>query len=248
VLRRCNDIGVQLASGCPVGNADTTTEEDDVNTWFSRARDAMSFANVTSALALFIALGGTSYAAVSLSRDNVGSWHIRSGAVGKSEVRRSAVSASEIRRNGVRPSEIRRDAVGPSEIRPNAVSADEIADGGVEAADLSAAARSAVAAANAVNFRTAATAAGAIAGGDAKSISHAASSGVYTVDLGEDVSACHYAATIGAVKTGSGIQDPPTNVGLVTASPSTDASKVVVKTFDVAGSAVEAPFHLLVAC
>jgi hypothetical protein len=219
-----------------------------VKTWFSRARNAMSFANVTSALALFIALGGTSYAAVSLSRDDVGAWHIAAGAVGKSEIHRSAVSASEIRRNGVRPSEIRRDAVGPSEVRPNAINTDEIADGGVEAADLSAAARTALAAPNGVTFRTAATAAGAAAGGNAKSVAHAAASGIYTVDLGQDVSACHYSATIGGVKTSTGIEDPPATADLVTASPSTDATKVVVKTFDESRNPLDAPFHLLVAC
>jgi hypothetical protein len=225
-----------------------TTEEEDVKTWIIRARSAMSFANVTSVLALFIALGGTSYAAVSLSRDDVGARHISSGAVGKSEVRRSAVSASELRRNGVRASELMRDAVGPSEVRPNAINTDEIADGGLEAADLSAAARTTLATANGVTFRTAATAAGATAGGNAKSISHAAASGAYVVDLGRDVSACHYSATIGAVKTGTGIEAPPATAGLVTASPSTDASKVVVNTFHRDGTALDAPFHLLVAC
>jgi hypothetical protein len=219
-----------------------------MKTWFFRARNATSFANVTSAMALFIALGGTSYAAVSLSRNDVGAWHIRSGAVGKSEIRRSAVSASELRRNGVRPSEIRRDAVGPSEVRANAINTDEIADRGLEAADLSAAARTALAAANAVTFRTAATAAGAAAGGNARSIAHAAASGAYTVDLGQDVSACHYSAVLGGVKTSTGIEAPPASARLVTASPSTDVSKVVVKTFDANGNPLDAPFHLLVAC
>ena len=53
-----------------------------------------------------VQLGGTSYAAVSLSRDDVGAL-----------------------------------------VRPNAINSDEIADGGLEAADLSAAARTALAAA-----------------------------------------------------------------------------------------------------
>jgi hypothetical protein len=225
-----------------------TTREEDVKTWFRRTRNAVSFANVTSALALFVALGGTSYAAVSLSRDDVGAWHISAGAVGKSEIHRSAVSASELRRNGVRASEIMRDAVGPSEVRPNAINTDEIADGGVEAADLSAAARTALAAANGVTFRTATTAAGAAAYGNAKSVAHAAASGTYTVDLGQDVSACHYSATIAGVKTNAGIEDPPTTAARVTASPSTDVSKVVVKTFDQGGAAADAPFHLFVAC
>jgi hypothetical protein len=219
-----------------------------VKSWFFRARGALSFANVTSALALFIALGGTSYAAVSLSRNDVGAWHIRTGAVGKSEIRSGAVSTAEIRRNGVGSSEIKRDAVGPSEVRPNAVNTDEIADGGLEAADLSAAARTALAAANAVTFRTAATAAGAAAGGNARGIAHTAASGVYTVDLGQDVSVCHYSATIGGVKTAAGIEAPPATARVATASPSTDSSKVEVKTFDANGNPLDAPFHLLVAC
>jgi hypothetical protein len=185
---------------------------------------------------------------VSLSRDDVGAWHISAGAVGKSEIHRSAVSASELRRNGVRPSEIRRDAVGQSEVRPNAINTDEIADGGVEATDLSAAARTALAAANGVTFRTATTAAGAAAYGNAKSVSHVAASGTYTVDLGQDVSACHYSAIIAGVKTSAGVEDPPMAAARVSASPSTDVSKVVVKTFEQNGNPVDAPFHLLVAC
>jgi hypothetical protein len=225
-----------------------TTREEDVKTWFRRTRNAVSFANVTSALALFVALGGTSYAAVSLSRDDVGAWHISTGAVGKSEIRRSAVSASEIRRNGVRPSEIRRDAVGPSEVRANAINTDEIADGGLEAVDLSAGARTALATANGVTFRTAATATGAAAYGNAKSIAHGAASGTYAVDLGQDVSRCHYSAIIAGVKTTTGIEDPPASARLATASPSPTVSRIVVKTFDQNGDPVDAPFHLLVAC
>ena len=133
-------------------------------------------------------------------------------------------------------------------MRANAISTDEIADGGLEAADLSAAARSALATANGVTFRTAATATGAAAYGNAKSVAHAASSGTYTIDLGQDVSRCHYSAIIAGVKTGTGIEDPPASARLATASPSTDVSKVVVKTFDQNGNLLDAPFHLLVAC
>ncbi len=115
-------------------------------------------------------------------------------------------------------------------------------------ADLSAAARTALAAADGVTLRTATTAAGAAAYGSAKSVAHAAGSGTYTVDLGRDVSACHYSAVIGGVKTSAGIEAPPATPRLVTASPSTDVSKVVVKTFDQNGDPLDAPFHLLVVC
>jgi hypothetical protein len=219
-----------------------------VKTLFTRARRGLSFANAMSVTAVFIALGGTSYAAVSLSHNSVGSWQIRTAAVDKSEIHRSAVAASEIRRNGVNRSEIKRDAVGPSEVRPNAINTDEIADGGLEAADLSDAARTALVSANAVSFHTASNAAGAPAGGNAKGIAHTANSGIYTVEFGQDVSGCHFAATVGGVKTKTGIEQPPTNARWATASPAADVSTVMVKTFNDAGVAVDAPFHLLLTC
>jgi hypothetical protein len=103
--------------------------------------------------------------------------------------------------------------------------------------------------ANAVSFHTASTAAGTAAGGNAKGIEHTATPGVYTVDFGQDVSACHYAATIGGVKTGTTIEQPAAGALIATASPSTtDATEVVVKTFDADGTAVDTAFHLLLTC
>ena len=68
-------------------------------------------------------------------------------------------------------------------------------------AKVTTAGKTALAALNGVTFRVASTAAGGTAGGNAKSIAHTANTGVYTVDLGQDVSACEYAATLGGVKT-----------------------------------------------
>jgi hypothetical protein len=156
-----------------------------------------------------------------------------------------AVGRWEILPNGVARSEIRRDAVGPSELRGNAVSSDEIENGTLQADDLSSAARSAL---NDVDFRVASTAAGSAAGGNARGIAHTAGSGVYTVDLGQDVSACQYAATLGGVKSGAAIEPPAANARLVTASPSTDATKVVVNVADGTGAPIDSAFHLIVAC
>jgi hypothetical protein len=216
-----------------------------VKNWLTRARRRLSFANVTSAVALFVALGGTSYAAITLPRNSVGSAQIRTHAVKKSEVDKHAVGRWEILPNGVARSEIRRDAVGPSEIRGNAVSSDEVQDGTLQAGDISSAGRAAL---SGVSFRVASTAAGAAAGGNARAIAHTANTGVYTVDLGQDVSACQYAATIGGVKSGTAIEPPAANAEVVTASPSTDATNVVVTITDDAGAAIDSAFHLLVAC
>ena len=47
----------------------------------------ISYANVTATLALFLSLGGISWAATTLPRDSIGSKQIRAGAVGSSEVK-----------------------------------------------------------------------------------------------------------------------------------------------------------------
>jgi hypothetical protein len=198
-------------------------------------RQHLRFANVTSVLALFVALGGTSYAAVSLATNSVQKRHISSGAVGKSEIRAGAAGQSEIRA----------DAVGTSELKPRSVTATELRDGGIALADLSTAARTALTEASAVTFRAASTSTGTAAGGNATAIARNAA-GDYTVTLARDVSACQYAATVAGVKTGATIEAPP--AGFATASPTADGTKVAVKTFDAAGAALDAPFNLLVAC
>jgi hypothetical protein len=198
-------------------------------------RPRLSFANVTSVLALFIALGGTSYAAVQVSANSVEKRHIRSGAVGKSEIRSGAVGKSEVRRN----------AVGASEIGSGVVDTTELRDGGIAVGDLATAARTALTDANAVTFRAASTAAGAAAGGNATAIARNAP-GDYTVTLARDVSACQYGVAVTGVKTAAGIEQAP--AGFATAAPTTDGTKVSVKTYDAAGAALDAPFTLLVAC
>ena len=205
------------------------------------SRFSGKFANVTSMLALFVALSGTSYAAY----NSVGKADIRANAVGKSEVRSNAIGAWEVRTGAIRRSEIATGAVGASEVREGAIDRTEVADGGLDAADLSDAARSTLAEANGVTYRTAVTAAGTQAGGTAKSVAKGAA-GVYTVELAKDVGACQYAATLAGTKSGTTIE--PAIPGDITAEPAAEATKVTVKTFDAAGAAADAPFHLLVAC
>ena len=61
-----------------------------------RIRDRLTYANVISSLALFIALGGTSYA-LTLPRNSVGPTQIRSKAVGPTEIRTGAVRSRDVR-------------------------------------------------------------------------------------------------------------------------------------------------------
>jgi hypothetical protein len=199
-------------------------------------RKRLSFANVTSMLALFIALGGSAYAAAQLPSNSVGKSQIRASAVGKSEAATNAIGRSEVRSSAIGTSEIATNGVGSSEVKTNAIGSKEIRDGKIDVADLSPAAQTV----NGVTFRTSATDQGAATGGNAKSVARTAE-GVYSVDLGTDVSKCQVAAAIGG--TGA-------TPGFVTVLPGASTNLLTVNTFNTAEPPVadDRPFNLLVAC
>ena len=60
-----------------------------------RIRARLSFANVISLLALFVALGGTSYAALKLPKNSVGAKQIKAGAVHSSEVKNGSLQRKD---------------------------------------------------------------------------------------------------------------------------------------------------------
>src|SRR3954469_23490103 len=64
-----------------------------------RLKPRLTYANVTATLALFVALGGSSYAALKLPRNSVGSAQIRRGAVSTSELRDRSVRLRDINRS-----------------------------------------------------------------------------------------------------------------------------------------------------
>jgi hypothetical protein len=61
-----------------------------------RIRDQATYANVMATIAVFIAVGGTSYAAITLPRNSVGPTQIKSRAVGSTEIRSGAVRTRAI--------------------------------------------------------------------------------------------------------------------------------------------------------
>ena len=215
----------------------------------ARSRAQLSFANVTSLLALFVALGGTSYAAVSIGSKEiragaVGKSEIRTGAVGKSEAATNSIGALELRRNSVGNGELADNAVGSAELANDAVTTSELKNGGVELDDLSAAARTALTATD----RAAVTPTAKAVGGNAKTVTNAGN-GVYTVEFAHDVSGCTYSATLATVKDGTAVEEAP--VGFATVAPGERNTNVVVKTYKqetAAVTAADAPFHLVVAC
>jgi len=220
-------------------------------------RRRLSFANVTSCLALFVALGGTSYAAISLPADSVGTRQIRTGGVGNSEIKAdgvrkweiapNAVGKSEIARSGVGKGEIATGAVGAGEIGKDAVRTSEIQDNAITPADLSPTAKTALGVA-----RASVTKGGAAAAGNASTVTRAAL-GSYVVTFDHDVSKCQVAATLAAVVNGTTTETP--DPGRIAAAPGASPNQVAVKTYFGAEDATthvppaaDEPFHLLVAC
>jgi hypothetical protein len=59
-------------------------------------RPKLTYANVTSTIALFLALGGTSYAVASLPKNSVGSTQLKKGAVGTTQLKGGAVTAEKL--------------------------------------------------------------------------------------------------------------------------------------------------------
>lgn len=189
-----------------------------------RLRARLTYANVTASLALFIALGGTGYAAVTLPRNSVGHAQMRNNAVGTKELRRGAVRSGDIRNRTIRVSDLAKStrsalkgAQGPQGPRGN----------------------------DAATYRAVMSRVGALAGGNAQNSAHDRSTNVYRVEFPTDVSPCTYAATLAAVQNGPALEQPP--AGRITVQ-SGGGPNVLVKTYDAAGNPTEAPFHLIVAC
>lgn len=92
-------------------------------------RRRLSFANVVSLLALFVALGGGAYAALTAPKNSVVSRSIKNG----------QVKASDLGANAVTAVKVKPGALGAAHLAPASVNTSEIADGTVGTADLRAA-------------------------------------------------------------------------------------------------------------
>jgi hypothetical protein len=64
----------------------------------SRLRARLTYANVMATVAVFIALGGSSYAALNLPKNAVGAAQLKTGSVRASEVKNGSLGAGELTR------------------------------------------------------------------------------------------------------------------------------------------------------
>jgi len=101
-----------------------------------RIRRHLSFANVISVIALFVALGGASYAAVTLPKNSVGPKQIKKNAVRGKHIKKNAVTASKIRGNSVSSPKIADGSVFSADLADNSIGANDLADNSVGSGEL----------------------------------------------------------------------------------------------------------------
>jgi hypothetical protein len=101
-------------------------------------------AMVVALIALTVALGGTSVAAVNqLAANSVGTSQLKSNAVTTPKIKNSAVNASKLASNAVVAAKIASNAVVSAKIASNAVTSAKIANATIKPEDLSSAAQTA---------------------------------------------------------------------------------------------------------
>jgi trimeric autotransporter adhesin len=99
-------------------------------------------------VAIFIALGGTGYAAISIPKHSIGRQQLKKGSVGTSQLRKHSVSNAKIRSRSideraladasVGSRQLRKGSVGATQIRPGTIGATQLGAGSVGTAQLAA--------------------------------------------------------------------------------------------------------------
>ena len=146
-------------------------------------------------LALFIALGGSSYAVTQLPRNSVGSAQITRSAVGSSELHRDAVSSRAIRNRSVALQDI---SVGArASLRGAKGDPGDKGDPGPPG----------------VTYRAVVNSGGGVVRGNASISNHQGGSGRYALGFPSDVSACIATATLSEAQNGPTLETPPAGPG-----------------------------------
>jgi hypothetical protein len=91
-----------------------------------RLRGKLTFANVVSFLALFVALSGFAVAATQLKKNSVGSKQIKKNAVTTSKIKNAAVTGQKLATG----------SVGSAQLQDNSITGANVQDGSLSAADL----------------------------------------------------------------------------------------------------------------
>ncbi len=96
-----------------------------------RFRSHLSFANVMATMALFIALGGTSYAAVMITGADV-----RDGSLTGRDVRDGSLGASDVISNSLGTGEVRNGSLTGRDVRDSSLGSSDVIDGSLNGRDV----------------------------------------------------------------------------------------------------------------
>lgn len=224
-------------------------------------RARLTYANVISTLALFIALGGaTAFAATQLPKNSVGSPQIKKNAVKTGDIAPNAVRVGKLAPEAAKAGKIAKNAITTDRIRANAVTGSKVKDGSLQATDFAPGqlpagpqgpqGQQGPQGEPAANLW-------AVVDGEGKLIRGSAGAsaqqlfkesfvdGAYAVDFGEDVSECAMLATLANIDD-SNLNPPDGEIG--TAPRSEDPNSVFIKTLDSEGNEKDLSFHLAVFC
>jgi hypothetical protein len=92
----------------------------------------LTYANVTSTLALFIALGGaTAYAATKLPDNSVGEFQLRPGAITAEKIRKNAVTSPKIKEGAIKQGKIANGSITAAKLTQGAVGSLNLQEGSV---------------------------------------------------------------------------------------------------------------------
>lgn len=188
-----------------------------------RARQRLTYANVMSSAALFITLGGTSYA-LTLPRNSVGAKQIRGGAVRASEIRSGAVGSSDVKDRSLGVRDLSTAARGA--LRGQAGATGPPGPQGPSG----------------ITYRATINSAGQLLRGNPK-FNTTRGLNEYLVEFDRSAADCVATATLAA---NEGPDDPPAPAGRITVA--RENSDFVVRTYDAGGSVKGIGFDLIVAC
>ena len=109
----------------------------------SRLPSKLTFSNIVAMVALFIALGGSSYAALrvgseEIADNSVRSRDLRNNDIRGRDIRTGAVRSSDLRDNDIRGRDIHTGAVRSADLRNNGIRSEDIRTGAIAGGDVAA--------------------------------------------------------------------------------------------------------------
>ena len=231
-----------------------------------RIQSGLTYANVMATVAVFLAIGGGTFAFAALKKNSVGTTQIAKNAVKEAELAQNAVTSKKIAAGAVTDAklgaisvtgdELADGSVGTGKLADGAVTTNKIADNAVNGqkvneSTLGEVPRSAVAAEaeKAKNVLSASVnSIGSILsqGQPTQVVKSAVIPGSYTVSFGRDLAGCSAVASIGTVD--QSVFTPNDAIAGASIVLGGQNSSVAVITRDLAGANEDNNFHLLVSC